>query len=75
MPDLLIRNLSPKTHGELKRRADLEGLSLQAYVTRLLTASAERPTRGEWLEQLDRLDPISGVSGSEAVEAARDELP
>lgn len=76
MPDLLIRNLDRRTHGELKRRAEREGISLQAYVSRLIDRHVERPPIDEWLEHLDLLPEVQPtMTGAEAVEAARDELP
>ena len=73
--DLLIRNLDPATHRELKRRADRAGQSLQAYVAGLLQAQTARPALEDWLAELDEIPPVEGVSGVDAVRAARDELP
>ncbi len=75
MPDLLIRDLDPAAHRELKRRAERAGESLQSYVARLLQAHASRPTLLDWLGLLDEFEPVLGVSGADAVAAARDELP
>lgn len=75
MGDLLIRDLSASTHEELKRRADLSGMSLQAYVAQLLERSAETPSLHEWLRGLDDLPAHRDTSGAEVVRAARDELP
>lgn len=75
MTDLLIRDLDPDAHRELKRRAELAGQSLQAYVAGLLESHAGRPDRAEWFRRLHELAPVPGVSGSEAVSAARDEMP
>jgi hypothetical protein len=73
--DLLIRNLDPATHRELKRRAERAGQSLQAYVAGLLQTQTARPTLEDWLAELDEIPPVVGVSGAEAVRSARDELP
>lgn len=75
MPDLLIRDLSPATHSELRRRARAEGKSVQAYVAGLLETHTARPSLAEVLERIHQLDPIEGVSGADAVAAAREELP
>lgn len=75
MADLLIRDLNPEAHRELKRRADRAGQSLQSYVAQLLQAHVARPALVDWLAQLDELEPVRDVSGAEAVSAARDELP
>lgn len=74
MPDVLIRSLDSETHAELKRRADNAGVSMQAYVARLLDEHVRRPTVEEWLRRLDELEPVEDISGEEAVAAARAEL-
>jgi hypothetical protein len=75
MGDLLIRGISPETHDELKRRAQQAGVSLQAYVARLLERSTAVPPITEWLGELDELPRHRGVSGAAAVREARHELP
>lgn len=76
MTDLLIRDLDPETHAELRGRAAAEGLSLQAYVTRLLRGHTERPSMTAWLARLDELVAVeTPTGGAAAVAAARDELP
>lgn len=73
--DLLIRNLDPTTHRELKRRAQRAGQSLQAYVAGLLEAQTARPAIEDWLAELEDIPPVEGISGAEAVRSAREELP
>ncbi len=75
MGDLLIRGLAPETHEELKRRAQVAGVSLQSYVAQLLERSTAVPALPDWLSQLDELPRHRGVSGATAVREARDELP
>lgn len=75
MGDLLIRDLPGSTHDELKRRAGLAGMSLQAYVAQLLERSTETPTLGEWLRGLDDLPAHRDISGAQVVRTVRDELP
>ncbi|MET0188358.1 MAG: hypothetical protein ABW212_05115 [Pseudonocardia sediminis] len=75
MADLLIRDLDPETHAELKARADREGRSLQSYVASLLRTHASTSPLGEWLTQLDELAPVTAATGVDAVAAARDDLP
>jgi hypothetical protein len=75
MADLLIRDLDPDAHRELKRRAERAGQSLQAYVAGLLAAHTARPSLPDWLTELDEIPPLEGISGADAVRAARDELP
>lgn len=74
MADLLLRDVDRDTHRELKRRAEVQGMSLQAYVTKLLSDHVARPSMDQWLEALSRLEPAAG-SGAEAVAAARSDLP
>jgi hypothetical protein len=75
MADLLIRDLDPDAHQELKRRAERAGQSLQAYVAGLLAAHTARPSLADWLAELDEIPPVEGISGADAVRAARDDLP
>lgn len=71
----MIRDLPTSTHEELKRRADLAGMSLQAYVAQLLERSTATPSLDDWLRGLDELPHHAGVSGADVVRAVRDELP
>ena len=75
MGDLLIRDLPASTHEELKRRAELAGMSLQAYVAQLLERSTATPSLEDWLQGLDDLPTHPSVSGADVVRAVRDELP
>ena len=75
MGDLLIRDLPASTHEELKRRAELSGMSLQTYVAQLLERSTEAPSLNDWLRGLDDLPVHPDISGAKVVRAARDELP
>lgn len=75
MGDLLIRDLSPRTHDELKRRADQAGMSLQAYVAALLDRSTSTPSLGDWLRGLQEVPRHPDVSGAEVMRTVRDELP
>ena len=75
MADLLIRDLDPAVHRELKRRADQERVSLQAYVSRVLVQHTGRPTIAQWLHGLGDLPRHPDVSGAEAVREARADAP
>ena len=75
MADLLIRDLDPAVHQELKRRADQERVSLQAYVSRVLVQHTDRPTIAQWLHGLGDLPRHPDVSGAEAVREARTDAP
>lgn len=74
MADVLIRGLDEHTHGELKRRSEAAGMSMQQYIAKLLSEHVQRPTQAHWLERLTALRSVE-ASGAEAVEAARSELP
>lgn len=74
MGDLLIRGISPEAHDELKRRAQDAGVSLQAYVARLLERSTALPSLSDRVGQLDDPPRHPGVSGAAARRDARDEL-
>lgn len=74
MTDLLIRNLDPATHEELKRRAQSAGMSVQAYASRLLDAHTGRPSLAEWSQRLEELPRHPETSGAEALRRAREQL-
>lgn len=74
MSDLLIRDLPARTHAELKRRAGQAGMSLQAYVARLLDHHVTTPSIDDWLRGLDELPRHPEISGAETIRAVRDEL-
>jgi plasmid stability protein len=71
MSDLLIRDLDPEVHRELKRRADEEGMSLQAYVSRLLGQHASRPSMRQWLRRIEELPRHPNLSGADLVREGR----
>lgn len=73
MPDMLIRDVPDKTHTVLKRRAKGAGMSVQAYVLRLLEEHTERMTIDEWFEETKHLRKFDHWVGAEAVRAAREE--
>lgn len=75
MADVLIRDLEPAVHQELKRRADEAHVSLQAYVSRVLRHHAGRPTIAQWLDGLDDLPRHRDISGAAVLDAARADMP
>lgn len=75
MSDLLIRDLDPAVHRELKRRAEDEAVSLQTYVSRLLCQHAGRATIAQWLRDLDDLPRHPDIAGAEVLRDVRDGLP
>lgn len=54
MPHVQIRNVPPKVHATLKKRAAKEGMSLSEYLLREMTGIAERPTFDELSERIRR---------------------
>jgi hypothetical protein len=75
MTDLLIHDVNPDTHKELQRRATQAGVSVQAYVSRLLDEHAAQPSWHDWLEHTEDLGRHPELSGADLLSAARDELP
>lgn len=75
MTDLLIRNVNPDTHKELQRRATQAGVSVQAYVSRLLDEHTAQPSLHDWLQRTEDLARHPELSGADLLRAARDELP
>ena len=72
MPNILIRDVPAEVHGELARRAERQGRSLQQYLTAVLTREAATPTLDDVLDSVARLQG-GKVSLAEAL-AARDEI-
>lgn len=54
MPHVQIRNVPPRIHATLKKRAAKKGLSLSEYLLREVTQLAELPTDEEFFEELRR---------------------
>lgn len=69
MKTLQVRNVPPRTHDTLRRRAAQGGMSLQEYLLAALNEMAERPTLTEVLE---RAGQRSG--GRVGLQAAADDL-
>ena len=69
MVDLLIRDVPPAVHRELKRRAEAAGMSLQRYVSEVLEQTTSTPTVADWLDGLEDLPRHAELSGAEAVRA------
>ncbi|MGH4007723.1 MAG: hypothetical protein ACRDTH_06095 [Pseudonocardiaceae bacterium] len=57
---------------ELRRRADLEGLSIRDYLLRLVRNDQQRPPATEWLARLRQLEPLDiGAPAADLVKADR----
>ena len=54
MPNVLVRDVPDDVHGQLQRRADERGQSLQQYLAAELRRLAERPTVDEVLARIER---------------------
>jgi plasmid stability protein len=74
MTDLLIRDVDPDTHKELQRRAARTGVSVQAYVSRLLDEHAAQPSLHDWLARTEDLARHPELSGADLVSAAELQL-
>ncbi|HSG49966.1 MAG TPA: hypothetical protein VLA43_19235, partial [Longimicrobiales bacterium] len=53
-----VRNVPDALHRELVRRARGEGLSLTAYIQRILEREVALPPRSEVLDRLMSLEPV-----------------
>ncbi|RNL65530.1 hypothetical protein EFK50_05325 [Nocardioides marmoriginsengisoli] len=70
-PSLQVRNVPEDIHAELRRRAEMFGMSLSDYVLQLLTEVASRPTVAEVLQRsAERGDP-PGITGQDVVDIIR----
>jgi hypothetical protein len=73
MPLLQIRDVPAEVRDVLKRRAKAEGLSLNAYLVRMLETEASHPTMAEVLDRIAQRDRVAGVSAVDAIHEAREE--
>ena len=71
--NIQIRNVPPATHQRLKARAAAEGLTMSAYLLRMINSHLERPSRQEVLDRI-RARPIfePDVDLAEIIRDARD---
>ncbi|MEO7803940.1 MAG: hypothetical protein ABIS18_05990 [Actinomycetota bacterium] len=58
MANLQIKNLPEDLHEELRRRARLDGVSVRAYLLRLIQDDLVSPSRSEWLAGLRSRRPV-----------------
>jgi len=68
-----IRGVDDATREELKARAVREGLSLNAFLRRLLERAVETPSRDEVLARIAGRPDKSARSSTQIVRALRDE--
>lgn len=72
MATLQVKDVPDDLHRELRRRADLEGLSIRNYLLRLIRNDQRRPPTTEWLARLRRLEPLNlGAPAADFVQADR----
>lgn len=76
MATLQVKDVPEDLHRELRRRADLDGLSIRDYLLRLIRNDQQRPPQTEWLARLRQLQPLDlGTPAADFVKedrAARD---
>jgi antitoxin FitA len=78
MATLQVKDVPDDLHRELRRRAELEGLSIRDYLLRLIRNDQQRPPATEWLARLRRLEPLDLGAPADFVHAdraARDPVP
>jgi len=72
MPNIQIRGVDDAVHGELVRRADLAGQSLQQYLSTQLGAIVATPTMDEMIARIESRSK-GRLSRKDALSALRDE--
>lgn len=71
-PMIQVRNIPEGLQRRLKARAAMEGVSMSAYVRRLIERAVERPSRQEVLNRLRALPPIEpDIAAPEILQEAR----
>ncbi|MGH8887212.1 MAG: FitA-like ribbon-helix-helix domain-containing protein [Egibacteraceae bacterium] len=58
MAILHIKNVPDDLHAELRRRAQLDGVTIRDYVLGLIRRDQALPPRQEWLARVRRLPPV-----------------
>lgn len=72
MATLQVKDVPDDLHRELRRRADLDGLSIRDYLLRLIRNDQQRPPKTEWLARLHQLEPLDlGAPAADLVQADR----
>ena len=68
-----IRNVPVELQRRVKARAAMEGISMSAYVRRLIERAVERPTRQEVLDALAALpEVVTDMDAAEIIREARE---
>jgi plasmid stability protein len=69
-----VRGVPDAVHAALQERAGTRNVSLNSYVTELLSAHCRLPTLDEWLDGLDHLEPAAdGGAATEVLAESREE--
>lgn len=72
--NLQIKDLPDDVHDELRRRARMEGITVRAYVQRLIETDQAVPPRAEWFARVRQRRPVDpGASVAELIRADRGE--
>jgi plasmid stability protein len=71
MAALQVKDLPEELHAALRRRADEEGLTVSALVTRLLRKELALPSTGAWLDEMRRRPGHAAVDVTAALDAVR----
>jgi hypothetical protein len=74
MSIIQVKNVPPAMHGELRRRASQEGLTIRDYVLKLIERDQRLPSKADWLDRVAELEPVSvSQSAAEMIREAREE--
>jgi hypothetical protein len=69
-----VKNVPPTVHGELRRRAEQEGLTIRDYVLKLIERDQRLPSKTDWLARVAELEPVAvSQSAAEVIREAREE--
>lgn len=75
MSIIQVKNVPPAVHGELRRRAEQEGLTIRDYVLKLIERDQRLPSRTDWLARVAELEPVAvSQSAAEVIREEREEL-
>jgi hypothetical protein len=74
MANLQVKNVPEEIYAELRRRAELEHITIRDYVLRLIKRDQERMHPIEWLERLHTREPVyTGQSAADGIAEDRAE--
>jgi hypothetical protein len=74
LSNIQVKNVPPELHGELRRRADQEGLTIRDYVLKLIERDQRLPSKADWLDRVAELEPVAvSQSAAEVIREAREE--